>query len=214
MGENSFWPWITFFLVRRLSCWYHLNRCVWIRVSHTNSIHSINSHSLTRVSKIWKLIPERVVHARGSVYSALLGRAPNGIFDPDDFLWAVTVPESTPYYHIPINLNPASPHLIHSSCYVGLYCWFIYNFRWSPTGLNILNIPGPPSHIPSSLNKHSTFSFLFTSWLKGSACSSPQTWCWINAFSCSLKLFSSSCLISSCLGRCQLLYVAFSCFQV
>ena len=111
-----------------------------------------------------------------------------GIFDPDDFLWAVTVPESTPYYHIPINLNPASPHLIHSSCYVGLYCWFIYNFRWSPTGLNILNIPGPPSHIPSSLNKHSTFSFLFTSWLKGSACSSPQTWRWINAFSCSLQV--------------------------
>lgn len=105
LEKNNFWPWITHVWVRRLSCCWHLKMCVWITVSHTNFIHSINSNSLTKCSNFWKLKAERVVCAGGSVIAfRLAGRAPNGHGGPMSGGCA----KSPLHDHIPTNLASSS----------------------------------------------------------------------------------------------------------
>lgn len=178
VGENNFWPWITSCLGKKIKLLVAFKYAC-LNNSFPHKLHLFNNpHGLTKCSKIWKLKPERVVCVDGSVMTFRL--TPKGtkwtlliqMISP----WVVIVPESPLYYHIATNLSPPSPHSIHPSCYIGLYHWF----KWPPIGLNILNIQSPSPPVLSSPVKLSTFFIFIKSWIKGSACSSPQICCHIS----------------------------------
>lgn len=118
----------------KLSCCWHLKMCIWIRVSHTNAIHSINSHSLNKCPKIWKLKPENTVYAGSSMTPFRLAQKGTKwtIWVQMISSWVVIVPECSLYCHTPTNLGPFSPLSIHSSCNIVLYYWLHIIFKWFP----------------------------------------------------------------------------------